>query len=62
MMFSDKPQYETIDSDIICTTITRVAKMRSAASCRNIVLSILYPERLDTREAVRWGPNNYAAS
>ena len=30
--------------------------MRSAGSCRNIVLSILYPERLDTREAVRWGP------
>ena len=46
-----------MDSDIVCTTNTRVAKMRSAGSCRNIVLSILYPERLDTREAVRWGPN-----
>ena len=48
-----------MDSDIVCTS--RVAKMRSAGSCRNIVLSILYPERPDTREAVRWGPKHLEA-
>ena len=32
----------------------RVVKMRSATSCQNTVISILYPNRRENDEAIRW--------
>ena len=31
----------------------RVVKMRSTTSCRNTVMAILYPEKLDKIESIR---------
>jgi len=36
----------------------RVAKMRSTTSCQNIVKSILYPEKLDHIEGIRYGKDH----
>jgi len=36
----------------------RVAKMRSTTSCQNTVISILYPDKLDNIEAIKYGKDN----
>eukprot|EP00092_Neocalanus_flemingeri_P035623 GFUD01038780.1.p1 GENE.GFUD01038780.1~~GFUD01038780.1.p1 ORF type:complete len:448 (-),score=121.66 GFUD01038780.1:176-1381(-) len=36
----------------------RVAKMRSTTSCHNTVISILYPDKLDSIEAIKYGKEN----
>lgn len=36
----------------------RVAKMRATTSCHSTVISILYPDKLDNLEAIRWGKEN----
>jgi len=40
----------------------RVAKMRPTTSCQNTVVSILYPDRLDNMQAIKYGKENEACA